>query len=115
MHAAAKPEMRLALRRDIEARCEVLRVGSGRFGEQVNGGAPLELEVPIGEVLYRLAGDPGRRRAHPHHLFDRVLGKLRPFGQEPPLVGCSTNMLIAKPSWLRVVSMPPNTARTTMS
>src|SRR6185295_10015264 len=28
MHAAAKPEMRLALRRDIEARCEVLWVGS---------------------------------------------------------------------------------------
>jgi hypothetical protein len=31
MHAASKPEMRLALRRDIEARCEVLRVGSGGF------------------------------------------------------------------------------------
>ena len=53
MHAASKPEMRLALRRDIEPRREVLRVGSGRFGEQVNGGAPLELEVALGEVLYR--------------------------------------------------------------
>src|SRR5262245_35059252 len=108
MRVAAKPEMRLALRGDIEARCELPRVGSGGFGEQVNGGASLELEVPIGEVLHRLACDPGRRRAYPHHFLDRVPGELRP-------VGWSTNRLTAKPSWLRVVSMPPKMAKTTRS
>jgi hypothetical protein len=34
MHAAAKPEMRLALCGDVEARREVARVGAGGFGEE---------------------------------------------------------------------------------
>ena len=54
--------------------------------KQVNGNALLDLEVAIGEVFNRLAGDPCHCRADAHHLLDRVSREIGPAGEETPLV-----------------------------
>ena len=86
MRPSAKPEMWLALRSNVEVRRVLLRIGPRGFGEQVNGGTPFDLEVVVGEILHRLAGDPGCRRPHAHHFLDRAPRELRPVDEESPLV-----------------------------
>jgi Flavin-binding monooxygenase-like len=78
--------MWLALRSNVEVRRVLLRIGPRGFGEQVNGGTPFDLEVVVGEILHRLAGDPGCRRPHAHHFLDRAPRELRPVDEESPLV-----------------------------
>src|SRR5262249_10825588 len=82
MQTGAEVEMRLALGGDVETRCEVSRIGAGRFGEEVDGGAPLQIEVAIDEILVRLARHPGHCRTDAHHLLDRIPREIRPIGEQ---------------------------------
>ena len=89
------------------------RVGAGRVREHLHDAARRDVQPVEVDVLDRLAGHPGDGRVDPHHLLDRVAGPSS--GRSASSAhwsGCCSSVCSARPSWLRVVSMPANARKT---
>ena len=89
------------------------RIGAGRVREHLHDAALRDVQTLELDVLDGLAGHPGDGRVDPHHLLDGVAAELGPLAQQRATGrGAASRVCRARPSWLRVVSIPAKARKT---